>query len=103
MKFEVNIRKNLRDFVLNVNFSTCNEIFTFLGASGCSKSMTLKCIAGIENPYEGKIILNGRILFDSDKKINLPPLVQRLKKLKTCAKIFCVLNSAGLKILILPN
>ena len=35
--------------------------------------MTLKCIAGIETPDRGKIILNERILFDSEKKINLIP------------------------------
>ncbi len=35
--------------------------------------MTLKCIAGIETPDEGQIILNDKILFDSKKKINLLP------------------------------
>ena len=48
-------------------------MFALLGASGCGKSMTLKCIAGIETPDEGKIVLNGRTLFDSEKKINLIP------------------------------
>ena len=35
--------------------------------------MTLKCIAGIEKPDEGRIVLNGRVLYDSAKGINLPP------------------------------
>ena len=35
--------------------------------------MTLKCIAGIEKPDEGRIVLDGKVLFDSEKKINLPP------------------------------
>jgi len=35
--------------------------------------MTLKCIAGIETPDEGRIVLNGRVLFDSEKKINIIP------------------------------
>lgn len=35
--------------------------------------MTLKCIAGIEKPDSGKIILNGKVLFDSENNINLPP------------------------------
>ena len=47
-------------------------VFAILGASGCGKSMTLKCIAGIERPDEGRIVLNDRVLFDSKKKINLP-------------------------------
>ena len=78
MVLEVSIKKNLRDFVLNVNFQVQDEVFALLGASGCGKSMTLKTIAGIETPDEGKIILNGRILFDSDKKINLPPQARRV-------------------------
>ena len=77
MKLEVAIKKNLRDFVLNVKFTVQDEVFALLGASGCGKSMTLKCIAGIETPDEGQIILNGRILFDSDRKINLPPQIRR--------------------------
>lgn len=78
MDLNISIRKKLREFVLDVNFHTSDEVFALLGASGCGKSMTLKCIAGIETPDEGKIILNGRILFDSDKKINLAPQARRV-------------------------
>ena len=78
MKLDVYIRKNLRDFVLEVEFSVRDEIFALLGASGSGKSMTLKIIAGIEKPDEGRITLNGRTLFDSAKKINLPPQVRRV-------------------------
>ncbi|MDR0916339.1 MAG: ATP-binding cassette domain-containing protein, partial [Oscillospiraceae bacterium] len=44
-----------------------------LGASGCGKSLTLQCIAGVLSPDEGYIKLGGRTLFDADRKINLPP------------------------------
>ena len=44
-----------------------------LGASGCGKSMTLRCIAGIVRPDEGRIVLDGRVLFDSAQGIDLPP------------------------------
>lgn len=73
MALEVAIRKKAGSFYLNVDFSVEEEVFTLLGASGCGKSMTLKCIAGIETPDEGRIVLNGQVLFDSEKKINLPP------------------------------
>lgn len=73
MSLQVRIKKKLSNFVLDVDFEVNDEIFALLGASGCGKSMTLKCIAGIESPDEGFIILNGRVLFDSKKKINLPP------------------------------
>lgn len=48
-----------------------------LGASGCGKSVTLKCIAGIMTPDRGHIILDGETLFDSEKHINLPPQKRR--------------------------
>jgi molybdate transport system ATP-binding protein len=43
-----------------------------LGPSGCGKTMTLKCIAGLMTPDQGKIVLNGQVLFDSQQRINLP-------------------------------
>ena len=49
-----------------------------LGASGCGKSVTLKCIAGIMTPDRGHIILDGKTLFDSEKHINLPPQKRRV-------------------------
>ncbi len=73
MELVVSFRKRLRDFTLAVDFSVRNEVFALLGASGCGKSMTLKCIAGIESPDEGRIVLNGRTFFDSQKGIDLPP------------------------------
>lgn len=73
MALSVNIEKRFEDFRLKVSFEAENEILAILGASGCGKSMTLKCIAGIEKPDKGSIILDGVTLFDSEKKIDLPP------------------------------
>ncbi|WP_338114407.1 sulfate/molybdate ABC transporter ATP-binding protein [Tissierella carlieri] len=68
-----NIKKTFGDFFLDVEFETNKETLALLGASGCGKSMTLKCIAGIETPDEGQIILNEVVLFDSKEKINILP------------------------------
>lgn len=70
---KVNIKKDYGNFKLNVNFESKDETLGLLGASGSGKSLTLKCIAGIETPDQGQIILNDRVLFDKDKKINLKP------------------------------
>ena len=78
MELTVSIRKQLRDFELNADFSVQDEVFALLGASGCGKSMTLKCIAGIERPDAGLIRLNGRTLFDSETGIDLPPQQRRV-------------------------
>ncbi len=73
MSLIVDIYKELGAFPLDVKLEAGDGITTLLGASGCGKSMTLKCIAGIEKPDRGYIELNGRVLFDSEKKINLSP------------------------------
>lgn len=69
---EVQIYKKLAEFDLDISFQVDDNILGFMGASGSGKSMTLKCIAGIETPDQGRIVLNGRVLFDSEKKINVP-------------------------------
>lgn len=75
---KVQIEKNFKNFSLDVNFSANNNILGLLGASGSGKSLSLKCIAGIEKPDSGKIILKDRVLFDSEKKINLRPQDRRV-------------------------
>ena len=84
MALQVKITKKLANFTLDVDFSVEQEIFALLGASGCGKSMTLKCIAGIEQPDEGVIVLNGRTLFDSARKINLPPQKRQIDSIAEC-------------------
>ena len=64
MSLIVDIRKRYGDFELAVSFEAEQETLGFLGASGCGKSLTLRSIAGIETPDEGKIIVNGKTYFD---------------------------------------
>ena len=73
MSLHVSIKKKLGTFFLDVEFENDSGVLALLGASGSGKSMTLKCIAGIETPDEGKIVLDGKTLFDSEQKINISP------------------------------
>ena len=74
MSLELKIKKDFGGFVLDMELSAADgETLALLGASGCGKSMTLRCIAGVVTPDEGRIVLNGRVLFDSARHINLPP------------------------------
>jgi molybdate ABC transporter permease protein len=68
----LDIQANRANFTLKVAFSAQQETVGLLGASGSGKSMTLRCIAGIETPDQGKIVLNGQTLFDSRRGINIP-------------------------------
>ncbi|MBE9174911.1 molybdate ABC transporter permease subunit [Synechocystis salina LEGE 06155] len=69
---EVKLQKQLGQFTLDVAFTAQGETVGLLGASGSGKSMTLRCLAGVETPTQGRIILNGRTLFDSQRNINVP-------------------------------
>ena len=78
MALSVEIEKQLGDFRLEVQFQAEQETLALLGASGCGKSVTLKCIAGILTPDSGWIALDGVTLYDSAAKINLPPQKRRV-------------------------
>ncbi|MGD1948714.1 MAG: molybdate ABC transporter permease subunit [Leptolyngbyaceae cyanobacterium] len=68
----VTLTKHLPNFTLNVSFTTDDQPLGLLGPSGAGKSLILRCLAGIETPDAGRIVLNGRVLFDSENGINVP-------------------------------
>lgn len=70
-KLMVDIGKQLLGFSLDVSFAAEGQPLGVLGASGAGKSLLLRCIAGIETPDSGRIVLNGRVLFDAQKKVNI--------------------------------
>ena len=82
MSLSVNITKRYPGFALNVELEAGEERVALLGASGCGKSCTLRCIAGIETPDEGRIVVNGVTFFDSEKRVNLSPQERK------CALLF---------------
>ncbi len=71
MSLEIAIKKHLPSFDLDVSFTASRGVFGLLGASGCGKTMTMRCIAGIESPDEGHIVVNDEVFFDSETGINL--------------------------------
>ena len=77
MSLFMDIEKNFGNFRLDVKLDVGNEVLGLVGNSGCGKSFTLKCIAGIEKPDRGIIVLDGVTLFDSEKHINLSPQKRR--------------------------
>ena len=55
-----------------------NAFVTLLGPSGCGKTTTLRMIAGLETPTEGRITIDGVPVFDSELGINVPPNKRRV-------------------------
>ena len=70
---ELNIKKKLNNFTLDIECKLNRNRIGILGGSGAGKSMILKMLAGIEKPDKGYIKLDGRLLFDSEKKIDIKP------------------------------
>ena len=73
MSLLVDIEKDYGGFHLCSRFETNGGITGLLGASGCGKSQTLRCIAGVQTPDKGRIVLDGVTLYDSERHINLTP------------------------------
>lgn len=78
MAIDVSVQKRWGDFSLDVSFSSPGGIVGLLGASGCGKSKTLQSIAGIEKPDRGFVGVDGKVLFDSEKKIDVPVQERRV-------------------------
>ena len=77
---QVDIQKQLPEFLLDISFNINIEQnpLGILGASGAGKSTLLRCIAGLETPDRGKIVLGNKVLFDSAAGINLPPQQRKI-------------------------
>ena len=73
MSLQVKIKKDFGSFSLDVDFEAGDGTFGLLGASGCGKSLIMRCIAGVETPDEGRIVVNGAVFFDSEEGVDLTP------------------------------
>ena len=69
---EIKVKSKLPGFTLDVSFSVNQEILAILGPSGSGKTLTFRSIAGLTHPDEGFVRLNGKVLLDTAKRINLP-------------------------------
>lgn len=72
-KLQADFQKKLKNFDLQMQFAMEEGCLGILGASGCGKSMTLKTIAGIVTPDEGKISTEKTVFYDSAEKLSLAP------------------------------
>ncbi|MGI8744892.1 MAG: ABC transporter ATP-binding protein [Bryobacteraceae bacterium] len=70
---EARIRKSFRGFSLDLELKAGTGVTVLFGASGAGKSLTLDCIAGFVRPDDGRILLDGQILYDGASGVHLPP------------------------------
>ena len=95
MSISVTIRKQLGSFLLSTAFQAPEGITALFGPSGAGKTLTLRCIAGLIHPDSGRIVVNGRVLFDKDKRIDVPVRERRIGYLFQQYALFPHLTVAG--------
>ena len=77
IRINLNFRKSLGSFLLDVDCQLEKQVTAFLGVSGSGKSTLLNCISGILTPDKGEITFGEEVLYASASKINLPPEKRR--------------------------
>lgn len=76
---DLKIQKNQGGFLIDAAFQSIGAGVTALfGRSGAGKTSIINMVAGLVRPDKGRIVLNDRPLFDSEKGINLPPERRRI-------------------------
>jgi molybdate transport system ATP-binding protein len=70
---DVRVVKRLPGFALDVSWSASGEVVVLFGPSGAGKSLTLQCLAGLVTPDEGRIVVDGQVLFDAAAGVDVPP------------------------------
>ena len=89
---DVDIRLTKDDFRLDTKFETDTGLTALFGKSGSGKTTLINAIAGLERPDEGRIEVDGNVLFDANAGINLPPEKRRLGYVFQESRLFPHLN-----------
>ena len=78
MALVLEVRKALPGFTLDVAWEAGDEVVTLFGPSGAGKTLTLQCLAGLARPERGRIVVDGRVFFDSVANVDLRPQERRI-------------------------
>jgi molybdate transport system ATP-binding protein len=74
----VDVEKELGTFAVAAQFETAGRVTALFGPSGAGKTSIVNMIAGLVRPDRGRILCGGRVLFDSGRKVNVPPHRRRI-------------------------
>lgn len=78
MPLNLNIKLKREAFYLEADLNLDHPVTGLFGPSGSGKTSLLSVIAGLDNPHSGKIELDNVTLYDSEKKINIPPHLRKI-------------------------
>jgi molybdate transport system ATP-binding protein len=77
-RVDLALAKEFPGFTLDVAWTAGEGVVVLFGPSGSGKSLTLRCLAGLERPDRGRIAINDRVFFDAAAGVDLPPQARRL-------------------------
>jgi molybdate transport system ATP-binding protein len=77
-RLEVDIRVHVPGFRLDVAWTAGDGVAVLFGPSGAGKTLTLHCLAGLLRPEAGRIVMDGRVLYDSARGIHVSPQARRV-------------------------
>jgi molybdate transport system ATP-binding protein len=77
-RLDVQLRLRLSGFTLDVAWTAGVGVSVLFGPSGSGKTLTLQCLAGLVRPDAGRIVVDGRVLFDGEAAIHVRPQERRL-------------------------
>lgn len=89
------LRKQLRDFELDLALEVDGEVHVLIGSTGCGKSTTLRLLAGLLSPDEGRVDLDGHTLVDTQRRTEAPPEERRVGYLVQTYALFPHLSVTG--------
>ena len=84
----VDVQKQLGAFALDARFASEGGVTALFGASGTGKTTVIMTIAGLTRPDRGSIVLDGEVLFDSDKRLDVKPWKRRIGTVFQEARLF---------------
>ena len=77
-RLEVSLRHAVPGFSLDVHWTAAEGVAVLFGPSGSGKTLTLQCLAGLVRPEGGRIVVDGRVLFDAGIGADVPPQRRRV-------------------------
>jgi len=88
MSFDVAIRRQLGTATVAASFRAGGGVTALFGPSGVGKTSVLNMVAGLLRPDDGRIEVDGRVLFDRKLGINVPPHKRRIGYVFQDARLF---------------
>ena len=77
-RLEVRLLRRLPGFTLDVEWRAGEGVAVLFGPSGSGKSLSLQCLAGLVRPDAGRIAVDGRVLLDTDRGVDVSPQQRRV-------------------------